>query len=168
MTEPTPDQLDEHVRRMVQIRRSEPAELTDADIEAMVYAHKDGCVRMAMAELLTARGRLAEQADELDRLETGTQEIVDSRLDSEVNTATATLQEELDHARGRIAELEAAHGSPLGHVVVAVVEGREPFIHGDHRHVMTAADAIRSVGRSDLPRGMTLKVCELREVTDRA
>lgn len=47
-----------------------------------------------------------EALDELERLETGTQEIVDSRLDSEVNTATATLQEELEQARARIAELE--------------------------------------------------------------
>jgi hypothetical protein len=70
--------------------------------------------------------------------------------------------------RARIATLEAAQSSPLGHVVVTVVEGREPYIHGDHRRVMTVADAIRSVGRSDLPRGMTLKLCEVREVRDDA
>lgn len=78
-----------------------------------------------------------------------------------------SLTEQRDAARARIAELEAANIPPIGHVVVSVVEGREPFIHGEHRQVMTAADAIRSVGRSDLPRGMTLKLCELREVSDR-
>lgn len=46
--------------------------------------------------------------DELERLETGTQEIVDSRLDSEVSTATAALQEELLAARARIAVLAHA------------------------------------------------------------
>ena len=60
MPEPTEDQLDEHVRRLIQIRKSEPTELLDADLEAMVYAHKDGCVRMAMAELLAARARIDE------------------------------------------------------------------------------------------------------------
>ncbi|WP_327139397.1 hypothetical protein [Nocardia sp. NBC_01327] len=70
-------------------------------------------------------------------------------------------------AKAYAAELEQQAGQSLGHVIVTEVEGREPYIHGDHRQVMTAADAIRSVGRSDLPRGMTLKLCELREVSDR-
>ena len=89
------------------------------------------------------------------------------------------MRQQRDDARARIAELERenirlsgieqlhAEHAPLGHVVVTSVEGREAFIHGDHRRVMSAADAIRSVGRSDLPRGMTLKLCELREVSDR-
>ncbi|WP_327139381.1 hypothetical protein [Nocardia sp. NBC_01327] len=86
---------------------------------------------------------------------------------SETNLRVANdARARLEAANAHIAELEAAH-SPLGHVVVAVVEGRGPFIHGDHRQVMTAADAIRAVGRSDLPRGMTLKLCALREVSDR-
>lgn len=59
MTEPTPDQLDEHVRRLLQIRDTEPIELTPADLEAMAIAHRDGIVRMAAAELLTARTELA-------------------------------------------------------------------------------------------------------------
>ncbi|WP_405137460.1 hypothetical protein [Nocardia sp. NBC_01388] len=86
---------------------------------------------------------------------------------SETNLRVAKdARARLEAANAHIAELEAEH-SPLGHVVVAVVDGRGPFIHGEHRQVMTAADAIRSVGRSDLPRGMTLKLCELREVDDR-
>lgn len=59
MAEPTAEELDEHVRRLLQIRTTDPAELTDADLEAMALAYKDGCVRMAAAELLAARARLA-------------------------------------------------------------------------------------------------------------
>ncbi|WP_029924024.1 hypothetical protein [Nocardia otitidiscaviarum] len=69
MPDLTSEQLDEHVRRLVQIRHSTPAELTDTDLEAMTLAHRDGCVRVAAAELLEARARITELEHELGVLE---------------------------------------------------------------------------------------------------
>lgn len=54
----TAEQLDEHARRLMQIRFTAPTELADADLEALSLVHRDGCVRMAAAELLAARARI--------------------------------------------------------------------------------------------------------------
>lgn len=62
MSDPTDEQLDEHARRLMQIRTSTPTELVDADLEALALVHRDGCVRMAAAELLTARAHITALA----------------------------------------------------------------------------------------------------------
>ncbi|WP_029931063.1 hypothetical protein [Nocardia otitidiscaviarum] len=97
MPDLTDEQLDEHVRRLVQIRHSTPAELTDADLEAMTLAHRDGCVRVAAAELLEARGRAS--------------------LEHTLRSSVLTLETELIETRARIAELEHELG---------VLEGLSP------------------------------------------
>ncbi|MBF6254439.1 hypothetical protein [Nocardia farcinica] len=61
----------------------------------------------------------------------------------------------------RIAELEAQR-EPIGYLIVTEVEGRR-VVHGDHRQLMTCAEAIESVGRSDLPRGMRHLLCTVQE-----
>lgn len=61
MPEPTEDQLDEYARRLYRLRQDCPAELTDTDLTALAHAHRDGCVRMAATELLTARVLIADR-----------------------------------------------------------------------------------------------------------
>ncbi|MBF6394039.1 hypothetical protein IU443_29345 [Nocardia farcinica] len=64
-------------------------------------------------------------------------------------------------ASARVAELEAQR-EPIGYLIVTEVEGRR-VVHGDHRQLMTCAEAIESVGRSDLPRGMRHLLCTVQE-----
>ncbi|MBF6584394.1 hypothetical protein IU414_06425 [Nocardia farcinica] len=73
----------------------------------------------------------------------------------------AAMAQELLAARARIAELEAQR-EPIGYLIVTEVEGRR-VVHGDHRQLMTCAEAIESVGRSDLPRGMRHLLCTVQE-----
>ncbi|MEU6580642.1 hypothetical protein [Nocardia sp. NPDC046763] len=99
MPELTDDQPDEYARREHQIRNSTPAELTDADLEAMAYAHKEGCVRMAMAELLAARKALDEIARRVRPDEDGTWTDQDGLLESIGNIVESTgrkVWEEID------------------------------------------------------------------------
>jgi hypothetical protein len=99
--------------------------------------------------------------DELEQLETGTQEIVDSRLDSEVSTATAELQQELEQARARITELEAPQADHAGYVVLHGDLNRDDLELVDKRvfsDLEIAGDRAEFGG----------SVYELREVTDHA
>ncbi|WP_280194188.1 hypothetical protein [Nocardia farcinica] len=116
------------------------------------HAAAESEVKAMAQELLAARARLVELEGDHARLVEG--------VASTVRRFSATLDAR-DALRARVAELEAQR-EPIGYLIVTEVEGRR-VVHGDHRQLMTCAEAIESVGRSDLPRGMRHLLCTVQE-----
>ncbi|AXK88640.1 hypothetical protein SAMN05421776_1084 [Nocardia farcinica] len=134
--------LDSGERRVVLSSEGDAAPTTDL----LVWAGNNFPVLLdALDEAEEARARAAELEAAL----------------SEANAARIRHLDVNGQLRARVAELEAQR-EPIGYLIVTEAEGRR-FVHGDHRQLMTCAEAIESVGRSDLPRGMRHLLCTVQE-----